>query len=186
MSRQEDPEHKQQKKSVRLFFALWPDETVRRLLTSRAKNIELDKKGRMMRSFNLHITLHFIGNTTEENMDCLDQQAATINNPPFILELNQLGSFNRQGIIWLGCQKVPSALHRLHRKLGQQIKQCDYEPDKRQYRPHVTLFRKAGLTEQSSPPEPVIWTIESFSLIRSESDREGVIYREIKRYPLSL
>lgn len=171
-------------KTVRLFFALWPDENIRKQILARARSIELEKKGRLMRGFNLHMTLHFIGNTTLENMHCLEQKAAEVENRPFTLELEQFGSFTKQGIIWLGCRNVPSGLYRLQRKLGQQLSQCDFEPEKRQYRPHVTLYRKALLAEQSMETEPVIWTAKSFSLIKSEPDREGVIYREIKKYPL--
>ena len=171
-------------KTVRLFFALWPDEKVRKQMLARARSLALEKKGRMMRSFNLHMTLHFIGNTSLDNMRCLAQKAAEIENRPFTLELNRYGSFTKQGIVWLGCSKVPSGLYRLQRKLGQQLGQCDFEPEKRQYRPHVTLYRKALLAEQAMEAEPVIWTAGSFSLISSEPDRDGVIYREIKRYPL--
>ena len=185
---QEDPDKNARKssKTVRLFFALWPDKLIRKQIVARSKSLELERKGRQMQSFNLHITLHFIGNTTLENLHCLKQQAASVKSSPFSIELDQFGSFKKPGIVWLGCTKIPAELHRLHRKLGQHIKHCDYEPDKRQYRPHITLYRKARLAEQDTTPEPVIWTVDSFSLIRSEPVREGVIYREIQRYPLSV
>jgi 2'-5' RNA ligase len=169
-------------KSVRLFFALWPDPITRQKLASHSKEVRLEKKGRKTEDANLHMTLHFIGNTSDENRQCLEQQAARVPSQPFTLELGCPGFFPKQGIIWLGCEKIPAALYRLHRKLGQQIAGCDYEPEKRDYSPHITLYRKALPAAVQRAFKPILWHVDSFSLILSEPAREGVIYREIKRF----
>lgn len=170
--------------TVRLFFALWPGKSVRQQMMLQSRQIKLQKKGWSVPIYNLHMTLHFIGNTSLETLHCLDQQASKLENHSFTLELDKTGTFNRQGIIWLGCEKIPPGLQRLHRKLGQLLSECDYEPEKRRYRPHVTLYRKSAPSQPLITPTPITWTAENFSLIKSENDQRGVIYHEIKTYPL--
>jgi 2'-5' RNA ligase len=169
----------------RLFFALWPDDEVKDQLVEAARSIQLAKRGRFMRKANLHMTLHFIGNTDPENAKCLQEVAAKVVSQPFSLQIDKAGQFKRTGIVWLGCSSVPSELNELHHRLGQVISSCDYQPEKRHYRPHVTLFRKAALAETESDISSINWQVKSFSLISSEQDSQGVIYRELQRYPFN-
>jgi len=171
--------------TVRLFFALWPDDEVRNQLVKVSRNIQLSKHGRSMRKANLHMTLHFIGNTDVENAKCLQQVANKVIAQPFSLKIDKAGQFKHPGIVWLGCSAVPAGLHRLHHELGEVISSCDFEPEKRHYRPHVSLYRKAALDETASEISSIEWQVDSFSLISSQQDRQGVIYRELQRYPLN-
>lgn len=172
-------------KTVRLFFALWPDDDVRSQLVRVSRNIPLTRQGRLISKANLHITLHFIGNTDVENAKCLQQVASKVKAQPFSLQIDKAGQFKRAGIVWLGCRNVPKALFELHHQLGQVISRCDFEPEKRNYRPHVTLYRKAALGEVESEISGIEWQVDSFSLIISEQDRQGVIYTELQRYPFN-
>ena len=171
-------------KTVRLFFALWPDEAVRQQLLGSAKPLQLKRNGRLMRAANLHMTLHFIGNTSHDNAECLQQKAREVVAEPFNLQLNTIGQFRRAAIVWLGCSSPPKALHHLHEQLGVSISQCDFQPEERVYRPHVTLYRKAALKDEARVITPVEWHVDSFSLVRSENDRDGVVYSEMEQYPL--
>jgi 2'-5' RNA ligase len=170
-------------KTVRLFFALWPDEEIRKQLMFAAKGIKLQRKGRLMRQCNLHMTLHFIGNTSLENAQCLEEKASAVMVDPFILQLNRTGEFTKPGIVWLGCTSFPRELSDLHVQLEQHISDCDFTPEKRRFRPHVTLYRKAAISENTPEILPIDWNVKGFSLIRSEQDRQDVIYREIRNYP---
>jgi len=172
-------------KTVRLFFALWPSDEVRNQLSIAARNIQLSRPGRLIRKVNLHITLHFIGNTGVENANCLQQVAGRVITQPFSLKIDKVGQFKRAAIVWLGCRSVPRELDELQHQLGEVISTCDFEPEKRNYRPHVTLFRKAALGEADPGITPIEWQVDSFSLISSEQDRQGVIYTELQRYPFN-
>jgi 2'-5' RNA ligase len=169
-------------KTVRLFFALWPGEDVRDQLLKASGSVQLSKRGRCMRKENLHMTLHFIGNTDVNNSSCLQEVAEKVVSQPFTLQLDQVGQFKRAGIVWLGCSSTPSGLYKLHHQLGQIISTCNFQPEKRHYRPHVTLYRKAILAETVPEVSAIHWQVNGFSLISSEQDRQGVIYREVQRY----
>ena len=173
----------QQKNTVRLFFALWPDQTVREKILSCSQAIIRKQSGRQVADYNLHMTLHFIGNTNIDNMQCLDEQASKVSSCSFKLLIDEVGYFRKPGIIWLGCHSIPKALSLLHANLATQLRNCDYEPDKRVYRPHISLFRKASLAGKTIIDSPFSWQPDSFSLIQSSQDKNGVKYTELRKYP---
>jgi len=168
-------------KSIRLFFGLWPDQMLRKQLIELARQVPLLKNARLTRQFNLHLTLHFIGNTTTDRLPCYIQQAQSVEFEPFSLSLDELGNFKKQKIVWAGCNHIPGQLEKLHQDLGEALKHCGYLPEKRRYKPHVTLYRKAMLAQPCRIPT-IKWTVKSFSLIKSEADKNGVVYSEIKRF----
>ena len=172
-------------KSIRLFFALWPNPEVRTQLIQLANGIQHDRNARLTRKSNLHVTLHFIGNTSTELLPCYIEQASTLKFQPFSFTLGQLGYFKKPKILWIGPDQAPTQLYLLHEQLGIALNRCNYEPEARQYRPHVTLFRKANPIENHNgkleAPE-ISWTVEHFSLIKSEPAENGVIYTEIERF----
>ena len=150
-----------------------------------SRSLQLSKRGRLMRKANLHMTLHFIGNTDNHNAQCLKEVATEVASQPFSLQIDRAGQFKRAGIVWLGCSSIPPELSELHHQLGRIISTCDFQPEKREYRPHVTLYRKAVMTDTVPDIPSINWQVNSFSLIRSEQDRQGVIYTELQRYPFN-
>ena len=81
----------------RLFFALYPDDTVRNHFIDRIQQIPGTRR---IRPQNLHLTLHFIGQT--EARDCLLDRAQKIRCQPFSLIIDQYGYFNRAKVFWAG------------------------------------------------------------------------------------
>jgi 2'-5' RNA ligase len=173
-------------KAVRLFFALWPDQAVRRQIVSNLEHQDIDfKHCRLVSSNNLHMTLHFIGNTSLDEMACLERQASAVCAEPFNLMIDYSGYFKKPKVIWFACQQVPQALYDLHRALGQQISQCAFEPEQRPYSPHITVVRKINTELPAVPLKPIPWKVDRFVLIESISIPGGVRYQIVKSYPLS-
>ena len=99
-----------EKKDIRLYFALWPDETLRQRLHAAATTIAVDSRGRRVPRANLHLTLHFIGNVYLEQMNCLQVAARAVHAPAFDLTIDRQGYFNKPRVAWLGCSNPPAAL----------------------------------------------------------------------------
>ncbi len=172
--------------AVRLFFALWPDQAVRRQIASNLERQDIDfNRCRLVSSSNLHMTLHFIGNTSLEEMACLDRQARAVVAEPFDLTIDYSGYFKRPKLMWFSCRQVPQMLYDLHRKLGRQISQCAFVPEKRDYAPHITAVRKINAEPPVVQFEPVPWRVDRFVLIESVSIPGGVRYQVVQSYPLS-
>jgi len=170
----------------RIFFALWPDEQTRKQVIIRKQQAGLTAlSGRAVKEANLHITLHFIGNTTLDALYCMDSGAARVNTPAFTLELDQLGYFKKPAITWLGCKLVPIALLELQLQLGEQLTACNFMPEKRAYKPHMSLYRKSTTLNKPVAIEKLSWTVRHFSLIESVIIKGDVFYHELNRYKLA-
>ena len=172
-------------KDVRIFFALWPDDEVRHQIAENLKLFNLDRNnGRFVTIANLHMTLHFVGNTSFAEMSCLDFQARLTEAKPFNLTLDCSGYFKKPQVLWFGCDTIPQALYDLHRHLGQHLKICAYTPESRPYSPHVTVARKIFEAPETVPIEPISWRVDRFVLVKSISISGGVRYEVVESYAL--
>ncbi len=173
-----------EKKDARIFFAIWPDEETRDWICQSASRLVLDKGARRVPEYNLHLTLHFIGNVFYEELDCLRQRARRVRAERFSLTLDEFGLFRKPRVAWLGCHQIPEGLARLHSILGQELSHCEFRPEKRAYCPHVTLLRKTTRDPSDVGIEPRSWQVDNFVLIESRNVDNGVKYEVLETYPL--
>ena len=173
-----------EKKDIRLFFALWPDDALRAELHRASNTITVERPARRVPHYNLHLTLHFIGNVFLGKMDCLRQQARLVEAEAFEISIDRQGNFRKPRVAWLGCREIPLALRELHKQLGQRLQLCDYRPETRHYNPHVTVARKIGAIADSPGFAPIAWKVDAFSLVEVRQIENGVQYRVIETFPL--
>jgi 2'-5' RNA ligase len=170
---------------MRLFLAIWPDDAVlRRIEAGRRQWFTGRPPGRPVGRANLHITLQFLGQTGEENLECIRQAAGSIHFPAFDLRLDHLGHWARPRVVWLGCHRLPEALPTLVADLNTAMAACGFAPETRPFHPHLTLQRKV---HRFVPREidPIDWRVDAFVLVQSDTRPEGVEYRVIGRWPAS-
>jgi 2'-5' RNA ligase len=165
MARQED--------SLRLFYALWPDDAARAELM----RLQSGLHGRLTRYDNFHITLAFLGQQPAALLPALKEILERLPTGSMTLTLNRSGYFSRNRIAWAGMHAPPDALFELQRSLAQLLvrKQVAYDAQS-SFKPHVTLARNA------SPPSdmvftPIVWRASQVVLVQSDMQRDGVIYR---------
>ncbi len=165
----------------RLFFALWPDDTTRQRLLQLTGTLRLPGAKRI-RPENLHVTLAFLGNVDEQLLPTLEEQAADIAVPGFILLFDKLDYWRRPGIVCLTSGKsVPEALQ-LAQGLSGICSGLGIKLDDREFRAHVTLARHV----RGKPDvrlEPLPWYADDFVLVESQTWPEGVQYTVLRRYP---
>ena len=171
-------------KDIRLFFALWPNETLRGRLHATANDISIEATARRVPRNNLHLTLHFIGNVYFEELACLQRQARRVSVDKFRFDIDCQGFFSKPRVAWLGCREVPAALDELQAQLGRQLRLCGYEPEKRRYHPHVTVARKIDSAGDAEEFDPISWMVGEFALIEVQQVPRGVQYRVVETYPL--
>jgi len=174
-----------EKKDIRLFFALWPDDALRRNLAEAANTILVKGESRQVPQSNLHMTLHFIGNVYFDEMACMRDRARRVEAAAFELQLDCQGQFTRPRVGWLGCRRTPDALVELHRQLGDSLKECGYRPEARPYHPHVTVARKIDTVSVNENFKSISWPVRSFALIEVQPAENGVLYRAIETFPLT-
>lgn len=170
-------------KTRRIFFALWPDDDIRRRIVKTFEQSPQSKfHGRRMRPENIHITLHFIGNVADVKLDCLDQAAQTVSFKPFELVLDRYGHFYKARVLWMGCHETPDLLKQLYHELGTALSQCDYQPERRPYAAHLTLMRKLKKPGVFEDFIPIHWQVNHFVLVESIPVEQGVEYKVIRKY----
>ncbi len=167
----------------RHFFALWPERPVRDRLATEAR--QMDTKGRFHHPVDLHMTLVFLGPVADGQLRCIEGVADSIRGQSFSLRIDGLGYWHRPRILWAGPKQTPEPLSQLVFDLQNGLKACGFEPERRRFKPHVTLYRKAGHTDPS-PIEPAIeWPVKAFVLATSGGGAPGEPrYRVLKRWPL--
>lgn len=173
-------------KDLRVFFALWPDDGVRQQILNLFANIPVDgTQGQLITPANIHLTLHFIGNISFAESDCLKRQAAKVNSECFQLGIDRHGFFSKPKVFWLGCEQAPQALFDLQTRLGRVLLPCGFVPEERPFNPHVSIARKLAQAPLPIVFAPIQWKLDRFVLVESRSIADGVQYRVIEEYALS-
>jgi len=168
----------------RLFFALWPDGRTREALAKLQAALPL-RGGRPMRSENIHLTLAFIGDVDGDTRDCLIRQARGVRAAPLAFAIERVGHFPRPGVVWVGPQRTPDALIELVAGLNAALAPCGYQPERRPFRAHLTLFRKVARPPRPLDFAPIEWPVEAFCLVESLPEEGGVRYAVIEQFPLA-
>ena len=177
---------------MRLFVALSLPETVQDRLSDLCQGVPSAK---WVAADNLHLTLRFIGEVDHAEADDIHDALERIDCEAFDLDLVGLDTFGegrklRQ--LWVGVGENP-ALQRLQGKVEKAVQRAGQPPERRKFKPHVTLARF-----KSSPGPKLGEFIQSYGLLRigpirvadfvlysSQLSPGGSIYREEARYPLS-
>lgn len=171
-------------KTVRLFFALWPDAAMRTALDQLGKEMHVLCGGRRTRAPSIHITLAFLGEVAEARVAELQALAVQRQSGAFDIELTRLGWWQHSHIAWVAPEASPQALTDLVNQLRCQLQTAGYNTDMRTYSPHVTLLRKADCP----PPLPTIatmlWTARDFVLVKSVTVEHEPAYEIIARWSL--
>lgn len=168
----------------RLFFALWPDEVVRKALAGCA----LQRAGRHARPVHrddVHMTLQFLGNVPEERVPILEKAASELVAPEIRITLTHLGCWPRPRVAWCAPDETPAALTKLVKDLGGLLADVGYAPERRPYSPHITLARKVRSMPGTRLAKPIEWTAHEFVLVESRSVAEPPRYRVLTRWALS-
>lgn len=163
----------------RLFFAIWPDETIRSGIVARRECLGRIGRRRVP-EHNLHLTLLFLGDQPAERMAAFEAAAASASVPGCELILDRFGWFARAGVVWLGGE-APDCLRQLVAELKATLSPNGLDFDKRPFRPHVTLFRKIRKRPRLPSIEPLTWPVRDFVLVES---LPGQPYRVVGRWPL--
>ena len=133
---------------------------------------------------NLHITLFFLGATTEEQCTCYEKIAKQVVAYPFELRLEEVCHRRRQQVVWIGAGEMPEELTKLIETMNDRLEPCDYHAERRKFLPHVTLARKVMHKISESEVDPIIWPVHDFHLVESFTHQTGAEYQIIKTWPL--
>ena len=140
--------------------------------------------GREVHYEDLHITLQFLGQVTAERYQCMEKVTGSVKAPYICLKIDTIGYWSGPKIIWCKPSKIPGQLTELVSDLRNKMLNCGFKPEKREYKPHITLARKAKSIGSCQIDKPIEWNIGEFVLVTSDSSNRIPRYTVLKRCPL--
>jgi 2'-5' RNA ligase len=150
---------------IRLFAAVAIPGEIGEALTRRQQGLP----GARWRPLeNLHITLRFFGSLAEDRADDLDAELGALSAGRFDLTIEGVGFFDDGGeprAVWAGLSASPPLTH-LAGRCETAARRAGLAPDRRAFRPHVTLAYLSG----ADPAKVAAW-MQAHNLVKSPSFR---------------
>lgn len=179
---------------MRAFIAIELEDDVKEHLTQAQLATEkLCRKGSYTPQDNFHLTLHFLGEIQEEDMEYLqDAMYETARrNRPFTLTLDRIGFFPRgnKGILWAGLAKS-NHLQRLFSTLEKSLEQQGFARERKGLSPHITLGREVEPhrsfmdVQKNVRLEPMKIPVRSITLMESVRKGPKLVYVPLFRMEL--
>lgn len=173
---------------------------------SRELKNEIYKRQQIMKSYahrgrwkyidNFHLTLKFLGETTSAQREQINEIMKSIcaNEKPFCLQIKGVGTFPGRDsvrVLWLGLAGDIAPLQSLHQKIDTALAPIGFQPEKRSYRPHITIgqnivFKRstAQILEQMKDLQLGRVEVSSLFLFKSEQINNKRVYTKVQEYPL--
>lgn len=172
----------------RLFVGLELPERIKQQLLAIQRPIS---GARWQSAEQLHLTLRFLGNVEDPVAALIESTLATLKLHPFALAVKGVDCFGdpqHPRNLWAGVQPE-SPVKMLHDELNRRFETIGFAPERRPFKPHVTLSRfgrQAGSAEALLAAErelvSPVFVVEQLSLFESHQDHQGARYQVIGRY----
>jgi RNA 2',3'-cyclic 3'-phosphodiesterase len=190
---------------LRLFIGVELDEPLRaacaaaaRGLQERLRRARVTLAVRWTAEENLHITVWFLGHVPEEQTAIIvDRLQPVWAAPAFPVTVSGAGAFPPSGpprTLWLGITQGADCMADLYRELAPRLAPLGFEPERRDYHPHITIGRVTGARGgPSRQARAIIETaggpvgscpVRSLTLFRSHLSPSGARYEPLLRVPL--
>jgi 2'-5' RNA ligase len=169
---------------------------------------ELKKTGadvKWVRPENLHVTLKFLGEVDQDQIEpiCRSLDRACQERRALRLSLNGCGAFPNRGrpqVVWLGLDGEVQEMSDLAQAVEQEMNRLGFAPEKRSFKPHLTLGRlrrgKArGKRPETAPLSRALagridytgpdFMAQNVTLMQSRLTPQGAIYDPLYRKTLA-
>lgn len=161
--------------TLRLFFALWPDDATRTALMQ----LQAPMRGRLIPYANLHLTLAFLGQQPVNVVPALKEILAHLKTQPIAITLDRVGYFSRNRVAWAGSHEKSAGVISLYREIAEGLEQRGIAFNRQfDFKPHVTLARDA-LPPPDIAFDPIAWRADQVALVQSTTLDEGSRYEVV-------
>lgn len=185
---------------MRLFFAVDFSGAVKAAIATALEAVPVkNPPWRWIAPDNLHLTLKFLGERSEGDVESLEQCAASVaaEFSAFHIALGRFGGFpslSNPRVLFYSVESGATSLRALALRLEAELSErLHIEPEKRPFKAHATVARvKTGLPdgivrklEMVPALEGVSQQVESMLLMKSELSPQGARYHAVKAFALS-
>ena len=149
---------------------------------------------------NLHLTLKFLGEVEDRELNSVCRQVAVAANScsPFAVTCQSLGAFpsvDRPNTIWIGVQDDNDLLQTLQKNLETSLFELGFPVERRPFKPHLTLGRTKSRRFQKPEWQRTVeryenhvygeLSVQELVVYSSELERRGPLYTALARCPLA-
>ena len=149
---------------------------------------ELNIKAKPVELHNMHFTVQFLGEVSEDVVGKISDALNSIEFSSFSISFASIGVFpkpNSPRVIWIGVTDGISELEKLAGIIRSKLSHLGFSPDKK-FKPHVTIFRvKNKIEDLSSKLEKFSscsfgkQLVSEIKLKKSELSNQGSIYTDL-------
>lgn len=117
------------------------------------KNLQHEKYINYVKTNQIHLTLKFVGDTSEEDVPTIIEacQKVAKNHQPFSMDFNRTGLFGSNRVprvLWLGMTEQSKALSDLEVDILNAFDKIGYLRDRQNFVPHLTICRIKQLVDK--------------------------------------
>ena len=177
---------------IRTFVAVFPPPEVREALFNAAQSLPTSGDFRLVSREKIHLTLKFLGDVAERDIDRIKQTLQPIGerHDPFEVSTSGFGAFpseRKARVLWAGIEEGSERLRTVAEDVENLLEPAGFEREIRPYRPHLTLGRARGRraeldTSEVSPPA-LPFIVSVVDLVESAHGKNGVTYSVLATYP---
>jgi len=149
---------------------------------------ELNIKAKPVELHNMHFTVQFLGEVSEQMVGKISDALNSIEFSSFSISFASIGVFpnpNSPRVIWIGTDDGVNELEKLAEMIRSKLSHLGFSPDKK-FKPHVTIFRvKNKIEDLSSKLEKFSscsfgkQLVSEIKLKKSELTSTGPIYTDL-------
>jgi 2'-5' RNA ligase len=168
--------------SLRLFISAAIPEEVSESVKKLSE--KLPKTAKFSVPNNVDLTLKFLGETPDTKLEEVKKRLSAIEFKPFTATVDRIGVFSpkQPRVVWAGVQPAQEFV-KLHNNIEKALAGL-FPPDKRDYKPHLTVARIKDAGEPKAflaavgkiKVKPVSWQMDKFILFLSTLDPRGAMH----------
>ncbi|MDO8623564.1 MAG: RNA 2',3'-cyclic phosphodiesterase [archaeon] len=179
---------------MRTFIAIeLPEDIKSEIFHSFEKLEESGLVGKFVEKNNIHLTLRFIGEVSEEKIEEIKKKLSEIKFKKFKAKIGNIGFFpdeNYIRVIWI--ELVAKEIIELQEIIEEKCREIGIPRDNKGFASHITIARVEKIKNKSLFTEKLKtlhvkksdFIVKDFSLIKSELKRSGSIYKNLMKFPL--
>ncbi|MEM2918442.1 MAG: RNA 2',3'-cyclic phosphodiesterase [Candidatus Altiarchaeota archaeon] len=179
---------------MRVFIAIPVPNELKDILLNLQSEFSQIGKFKLVEKENLHLTLKFLGEISDEEKNKVIEALESIKFESFNLSLASIGVFPSESyvrVIWVGISKGDEKIRELQNLVEQILSKLEFKKEKN-FHSHITLARvkwidKIKMREilnKYKGKEFGSFYVESIDIMKSELKQRGPVYSLIRRIPL--
>ncbi len=179
---------------MRLFTAVELNEEIKNEIVRVASDLKCNGV-KVAKREELHITLTFLGDVEEANIDSIIDALKTVKSASFSVKVQGIGTFNPEyiKIVFAKIADGYEGIKGIYRQAAEALDSHGIFFDKKEYLPHITIARVKNLKDKQSlysfiekykNKEFGSFKVDSFSLFKSTLMQSGPEYHTLYKFDL--